>query len=98
VAQGAITINPTGNAMLASAGTGDVLAGWVGGLWSRHAGLPATGADDRASMLALEAAIAAVWLHGHAADLAAGVGSDALPLRAADLIEAMRRALPLSAA
>ena len=92
LAPGAITINPTGNAMLASAGTGDVLAGWVGGLWSRHAGSGAAGSVDAASTPALEAAIAAVWLHGHAADLAAAAGSGALPLRAADLIEAMRRA------
>ena len=27
-------INPTGNAALASAGTGDVLAGWIGGAWA----------------------------------------------------------------
>ena len=92
VVPGAITINPTGDAMLASAGTGDVLAGWVGGLWSRHAGLRAAGSGDAASTSALEAAIAAVWLHGHAADLAAAAGSGALPLRAADLIEAMRQA------
>ena len=82
---GALTINPTGNAMLASAGTGDVLAGWVGGLWSRHA----AGSSEAPGT---EAARAAVWLHGHAADLARGSGHGALPLRAADLIEAMRRA------
>ncbi len=45
----------TGNASLASAGTGDVLAGWLGGRWS------ATGAD------ALTAATAAVIEHGAAA-------------------------------
>lgn len=52
-------INPTGNARLATAGTGDVLAGMVG------AGLAngrATGAD------ALRAATEAVYLHGLAAD------------------------------
>ena len=29
-------INPTGNGRLASAGTGDVLAGWLGGHWSAN--------------------------------------------------------------
>ncbi|MEO7150749.1 MAG: NAD(P)H-hydrate dehydratase, partial [Burkholderiaceae bacterium] len=66
-------INPTGNAALASAGTGDVLAGWLGGRW---AGWPmATG---------FEAAVRAAWQHGAAAP-AAATG----PLRASELIEAM---------
>ena len=51
----ALRINPTGNARLATAGTGDVLAGLVG---AHLAG----GAN------ALEAASAAVYLHGLAAD------------------------------
>lgn len=50
-------INASGNAALATAGTGDVLAGWLGGCWS------ATGSD------AQQAARQATWLHGHAADL-----------------------------
>ena len=48
-------INPTGNARLASAGTGDVLAGLIG------AGLAA-------GLGAYEAACAAVWQHGRSAD------------------------------
>ncbi|MFV0679475.1 NAD(P)H-hydrate dehydratase [Ottowia sp.] len=48
-------INPTGNARLATAGTGDVLAGLIGARLA--AGLPA-----------FEAACAAVWQHGAAAD------------------------------
>ncbi|MEO8152763.1 MAG: NAD(P)H-hydrate dehydratase [Rhizobacter sp.] len=51
------SINPTGNAALATAGTGDVLAGWLGGHWS------ASGAS------ALQAARHATWLHGRAAEL-----------------------------
>ena len=51
-------INPTGNPGLATAGTGDVLAGLIGGLLAQ--GLPP-----------LEAAGAAVFLHGEAGDLAA---------------------------
>jgi ADP-dependent NAD(P)H-hydrate dehydratase / NAD(P)H-hydrate epimerase len=72
------SINPTGNAALASAGTGDVLAGWLGGLWSQQAGTD-TGADA-----AHQAAIAAVWMHGAAAECVANG-----PMRAADLIERM---------
>ncbi|HEX7889826.1 MAG TPA: NAD(P)H-hydrate dehydratase [Ramlibacter sp.] len=53
--QGRVRINPTGNARLAIAGTGDVLAGWI-------AARLAAGED------ALEAASAAVYLHGLAAD------------------------------
>ncbi|MBL8351260.1 MAG: NAD(P)H-hydrate dehydratase [Burkholderiaceae bacterium] len=74
-----VRINPTGNARLGSAGTGDVLAGWLGGLWSQAAATAGT-----------EAAAATVWLHGHAAES----GDPRLPLRAADLIEAMARSLP----
>lgn len=50
-------INGTGNAALASAGTGDVLAGWIGGCWSASGGTP------------FEAARHATWLHGVAAEL-----------------------------
>lgn len=67
-------INPTGNARLGTAGSGDVLAGWIGGLWAQQAGT-----DGR------NAAQAATWLHG----LAAEAGDLRLPLRAADLIEQM---------
>jgi hydroxyethylthiazole kinase-like uncharacterized protein yjeF len=76
---GPTRINPTGNARLGSAGTGDVLAGWLGGLWSQGAAT----ADAAA-------AAATVWLHGRAAER----GDLRLPLRAADLIEAMANSLP----
>jgi hydroxyethylthiazole kinase-like uncharacterized protein yjeF len=72
-------INPTGNARLGSGGSGDVLAGWLGGLWSQAG-------DEQA----FEAACATVWLHGRAAE----AGDARLPLRAADLIEAMAASLP----
>lgn len=69
-------VNPTGSAALASPGTGDVLAGWLGGVWS------AAGADGVDA--AFRAAAGAAWRHGAAAE-AAGVA----PLRASSLIEAM---------
>lgn len=72
-------INPTGNARLGSGGSGDVLAGWLGGLWSQAG-------DGQA----FDAACATVWLHGRAAE----AGDARLPLRAADLIEAMATSLP----
>jgi hydroxyethylthiazole kinase-like uncharacterized protein yjeF len=53
--QGIPTINPTGNARLATAGTGDVLAGMIG-------------AALAASHPAITAAREAVWRHGELAD------------------------------
>lgn len=53
-------INPTGNALLATGGTGDVLAGLVG---ARLAAAPLSDA-----MTAFDAASHACWLHGAAAD------------------------------
>lgn len=72
-------INATGNARLGTAGSGDVLAGWLGGLWAQQA------AED-----GLTSASQAVWLHGQAAE----TGDRRLPLRAADLIDRMAQALP----
>lgn len=73
-------INASGNAALATAGTGDVLAGWTAGLWSQ-----ARSAD--AAAVAALAAMAA-GQHGQAADRWRAQGH-AGPLRAADLIEAL---------
>jgi hydroxyethylthiazole kinase-like uncharacterized protein yjeF len=78
-------INSTGNAALARGGSGDVLAGWIGGLWAACRGSatkPAPVWD-----LAGRCATAAVWLHGLAADRWPAEAS-----RALDLVEAMRRA------
>ncbi|WP_374673540.1 NAD(P)H-hydrate dehydratase [Ideonella sp.] len=68
-------VNRTGSARLASAGTGDVLAGWIGGCWS---------AQGTAVSGALSAATGSVWLHGRAVAADAG-----LPLPASRLAEAM---------
>ncbi len=73
------SINPTGNASLASPGTGDVLAGWLGGLWAQWAG---ASADAEAPMHAHTSAVAAAYLHGAAAE-----GIHFGPLRASELIE-----------
>ncbi|MCU0765211.1 MAG: NAD(P)H-hydrate dehydratase, partial [Burkholderiaceae bacterium] len=54
-ADGRFAINPTGSPALATAGTGDVLAGMIGALLGQ--------CDD-----ARQAVYAAAWLHGAAAD------------------------------
>jgi NAD(P)H-hydrate repair Nnr-like enzyme with NAD(P)H-hydrate dehydratase domain len=73
----ATSINPTGDARLSTAGSGDVLAGWIGGCWAAHAG----------TMSPHRVAQGAVWLHG----AATAQGPLAGPLRASMLIEAMVR-------
>jgi hydroxyethylthiazole kinase-like uncharacterized protein yjeF len=82
-------LNATGNAALATAGTGDVLAGWTAGLWSQ-----ARPTDGRAaSETAGNVAAAAASQHGHAADDWLAKGHTG-PLRAADLIEALAGRTP----
>ncbi len=70
-------INPTGNAALAGPGTGDVLAGWLGGRWAQH---PHAHAQHEAA--------AAAWEHGRAADVFAARQRGTV-LRAGMLIEAL---------
>ncbi len=77
-------INPTGNGLLASGGTGDVLAGWVGGFWAQLA--PRHG-DASSARLALQAG---AWLHGRAADRLHARSPASLAVRAGQLSELMR--------
>ncbi|MDP3222395.1 MAG: NAD(P)H-hydrate dehydratase, partial [Rubrivivax sp.] len=70
-------INSSGNAALATAGTGDVLAGWAAGLWAQQA-----------QTAALQVASAAAWQHGAAADRFAS-RCPGRPLRAEALIESL---------
>jgi NAD(P)H-hydrate epimerase len=68
-----LAINMTGNPGMASGGSGDVLAGMLAGLAGQ-------------GMAPFEAACAAVWLHGHAGDLAAAEKAQA-SIIASDLID-----------
>lgn len=78
-------VNPTGSASLSSGGTGDVLAGWMGGLWSRHH--PASASAElwpRAWHAGWQSARAAAWSHGRAGELPGEA-----PLRASALAHAL---------
>jgi ADP-dependent NAD(P)H-hydrate dehydratase / NAD(P)H-hydrate epimerase len=74
--QQASLINASGNARLASAGTGDVLAGWLAGLWAAAQAQPVPAAPHRVAQ-------AAAWLHGAAAE----DGDDRTPLPASSLLQ-----------
>lgn len=73
---GRVAVNTTGGPWLATAGTGDVLSGIIGAFLARGMG-------------AFEAAAAAAWVHGRAADRAGHTG-----MIAGDLIAAIPAALP----
>ena len=77
---GDAAINTTGNAALSTAGTGDVLAGVCGALLAQ--GFPAW-----------NAALAATWMHGHAADILVQQGIGPIGLTAGELIPAVRTLL-----
>jgi NAD(P)H-hydrate epimerase len=77
---GEVYINPTGNAGMATAGSGDVLTGLIAGLLAQRPSEP------------LEATIAAVYLHGLAGDLAAN-RFGMRPLIASDIIANLSEAI-----
>ncbi len=76
---GKIFINKTGNPGMAAAGAGDVLCGMIAGLLAQNKS-------------PLEAALAGVYLHGLAGDLAAREKGE-YGMTASDLIEAIPRAI-----
>jgi hydroxyethylthiazole kinase-like uncharacterized protein yjeF len=75
---GAVTVNPTGGAELATAGSGDVLTGIIAGFLAR-------GVDP------FRAAAAAAWVHGRTADRACEI--DGPGLVAGDLVRGLARTL-----
>lgn len=77
---GRLAINGSGNAALATAGSGDVLAGLCGALLAQH-------------MPPWEAACAAVWLHGAAADQLLGEGIGPIGVTAGELMAPIRQCL-----
>ncbi|WP_137176166.1 NAD(P)H-hydrate dehydratase [Massilia sp. HP4] len=77
---GEVLVNPTGNAGLATPGSGDVLAGICGALLAQ--GWPAW-----------EAAAAATWIHGAAADALVDEGVGPIGLTAGELPAAVRKVL-----
>jgi hydroxyethylthiazole kinase-like uncharacterized protein yjeF len=77
---GRVAVNPTGNAALATGGTGDVLGGLIGALLGQ--GLPR-----------YEAALAGVFLHGFAADTLTARGKGPAGLTAGELAPMVRKLL-----
>ncbi|HEX7646658.1 MAG TPA: NAD(P)H-hydrate dehydratase [Noviherbaspirillum sp.] len=77
---GEVGINATGNPALATAGSGDVLAGICGALLAQN-------------WDAWDAVRGAVWIHGQAADLLVAQGIGPIGLTAGELIPAMRTIL-----
>lgn len=78
---GDLLVNPTGDASLAVAGTGDVLAGMIGGLLSQ-------------GLQPMDAAALGVWLHGAAGELA-GKQLSMVSTMASDIIDSISRAILL---
>ncbi|KVA03155.1 bifunctional ADP-dependent (S)-NAD(P)H-hydrate dehydratase/NAD(P)H-hydrate epimerase [Burkholderia latens] len=74
---GRLTINPTGNAALATGGTGDVLGGLIGALLAQR-------------VAPYEAALAGVYLHGLAADTLTAKGTGPVGLTAGELAPMVR--------
>lgn len=81
-----IYINPTGGPALAKAGSGDVLAGYISGLWAQLAAQEGLNNNS-----ALKAAACGVYLHGLCGDLASKILTDYCVL-ASDLLSQLPNA------
>ena len=83
---GAVIAVEAGTGWMATAGTGDVLAGILGALIAANPDAPIA-----------ETAAAGAWLHGHAGRLAAGMtraeGGQGHPIVAMDVAEALPSAI-----
>ncbi len=77
---GRVAINPTGNAALATGGTGDVLGGIIGAFLAQR-------------LAGYEAALAGVYLHGRAADTLTAQGNGPAGLSAGELAPMVRTLL-----
>lgn len=75
-----LVINTTGNPALATAGTGDVLAGLCGSLLAQQWPI-------------WDAALAAVWIHGDAADCMVNEGIGPIGITAPELLPYLRKSL-----
>lgn len=84
-------VNPTGHARLGTAGSGDVLAGWLGAWLAGDMAWPQP--EGGMAGPAFGAACAAAWWHGRAGES----GAAALPLQAGDLPGAMAAAVAATA-
>ncbi|WP_035452797.1 bifunctional ADP-dependent NAD(P)H-hydrate dehydratase/NAD(P)H-hydrate epimerase [Alicyclobacillus herbarius] len=78
---GRLAVNPTGDASLATAGTGDVLAGLIGGLLAQ-------------GLAPFAAAAAGTWIHGRAGEMA-GEAMGRASVMASDVIDNISRAIHL---
>lgn len=78
--ENSLVINTTGNPALATAGTGDVLAGLCGSLLAQQ-------------WPVWDAALAAVWIHGHAADCMVNEGIGPIGITAPELVPYLRKSL-----
>ena len=89
-------INPTGNPGMASAGMGDVLSGIAGALMAQfHTNDAANtvGTSHSTGTIALQSLVAAVFLHGAAADFLVAQGTGPAGLSASEVIDAARALL-----
>jgi NAD(P)H-hydrate repair Nnr-like enzyme with NAD(P)H-hydrate dehydratase domain len=75
-----VVINTTGNPALATAGTGDALAGLCGSLLAQQ-------------WPVWDSALAAVWIHGHAADCMVNEGIGPIGITAPGLLPYLRKSL-----